>query len=245
MSRLTVLNLGCGWQTSDRCINIDWSLPVRLKASPVGRRVAPLILNPGQRTAFKRMTGTLQGHDLREGIPFEDASVDAVYHSHVLEHIDREHVPGFLAEVFRVLRPGGVHRVVVPDLERQARAYVDSLDASLADPGAVEQHEATVHTLIEQMVRREAYFTSTRKPLRRRAENLLLGDARKRGETHQWMWDRVSLPRELELAGFVDPEVVDNRTSRIPDWRGYRLDEDADGHEYKTDSMYVEAVKPG
>jgi SAM-dependent methyltransferase len=241
----TVLNLGCGWQTSERCVNIDWSLPVRLKSSRLGRRVAPLVLNPGQKAAFAAMRGELRGHDLRTGIPYPDSSVDAVYHSHVLEHIDRVHVPGFLAEVLRVLKPGGVHRVVVPDLERQAREYVASLDASLADPAAAEGHEATVHTMIEQMVRREAYFTSTRPPLRRRLENLLLGDARKRGETHQWMWDRVSLPRELERAGFADPQVVDNRTSRIPDWRGYRLDEDAEGREYKTDSIYVEAVKPG
>jgi len=241
---MRVLNLGCGWQTSDRCINIDWSLPVRLKASRVGRLAAPLVLNPTQRAAFRRMSSQVQGHDLRKGIPFEDGSVDAVYHSHVLEHIDRSEVPGFLAEVLRVLKPGGVHRVVVPDLERQARAYVASLDASLASPSAAAAHEETVHTMIEQMVRREAYYTSTRPPFRRRLENLLLGDARKRGETHQWMWDRVSLPRELEAAGFVSPAVVDNVTSRIPDWRSYRLDEDDAGSEYKTDSIYVEALAP-
>jgi SAM-dependent methyltransferase len=185
----------------------------------------------------------VQGHDLRKGIPFPDGSVDAVYHSHVLEHIDREHVPGFLAEVHRVLKPGGIHRVVVPDLERQAREYVASLDSSLADPDTAEQHEESVHTLIEQLVRREAYQTSQRPPARRRVENLLLGDARRRGETHQWMWDRVSLPLALERAGFREPRVMTNNESLIPEWRSYRLDEDADGNEYKTDSLYVEAVK--
>jgi len=38
--------------------------------------------------------------------------------------------------------------------------------------------------------------------------------------------------------------VMTTETSLIPDWRGYRLDEDAAGNEYKTDSIYVEAVKP-
>src|SRR5688572_15157705 len=108
---MLVLNLGCGYQTSVRCINIDWSLPVRLKGSALGRRIAPLVLTGDRREAYDNMAGELRRHDLRKGIPFEDGSVDAVYHSHMLEHIDRVAVPGFLGEVRRVLRPGGVHRI--------------------------------------------------------------------------------------------------------------------------------------
>jgi SAM-dependent methyltransferase len=242
VSRLRVLNLGCGYQTSARCTNIDWSIPARLKGSALGRRIAPLVLDGERRAAYDRMTGTVLRHDLRKGIPAEDASVDAVYHSHLLEHLDREAVPGFLAEVRRVLKPGGVHRIVVPDLELDARAYLASLDGAVAgsvDPAA---HEQAVRTLIEQMVRREAYWTAQRRPARRKVENALLGDARRRGETHQWMWDRVSLPAELVAAGFTDPAVVSNTESRIPDWRGFGLDETPDGAEYKPGSLYVEAI---
>lgn len=239
---LTVLNLGCGYATSDRCVNIDWSLPVRLRGSRVGRRLAPLILTGERRKAYDAMQGAVMRHDLRKGIPFPDASIDAVYHSHVLEHLDRDIVPGFLAEIRRVLRPGGVHRIVVPDLERQARSYLASLEAVNDGRMPADRHEESVHTLIEQLVRREAYGTSLRTGFRRRLENLLLGDARKRGETHQWMWDRVSLPHELLAAGFHDPQVMSNTESRIPDWRGYLLDETPDGQEYKPDSLYVEAL---
>ena len=77
---------------------------------------------------------------------------------------------------------------------------------------------------------------------RRRLENVLLGDARKRGETHQWMWDRVSLPAELVAAGFKDVQVVSFDDSRIAAWRGYLLDHQADGAEYRPGSLYVEAV---
>jgi len=238
-----VLNLGCGYQTSDRCTNIDWSIPVRLKGSRVGRRLAPYLLGGDRYRAYQEMSGNVMRHDLRKGIPFPDASADAVYHSHVLEHIDREAVPAFLAEVHRVLKPGGVHRIVVPDLELQARAYLETLDKSLAGGDNVEDHEESVHVLIEQMVRREAWGTSQRKPARRWLENRVLGDARSRGETHQWMWDRVTLPAELLRAGFRNPQVMSNTESHIEDWRAYALDEVADGAEYKPGSLYVEAIR--
>jgi hypothetical protein len=131
---------------------------------------------------------------------------------------------------------------VVPDLEKQARSYLVSLEAVIEGQLSADQHEESVHTLIEQLVRREAYGTSMRTGFRRRMENLVLGDARKRGETHQWMWDRVSLPHELLVAGFHDPQIMSNTESRIPDWRGFRLDETPDGQEYKPDSLYVEAM---
>lgn len=238
---MLVLNLGCGYQTSERCTNIDWSVPIRLKGSPVGRKVAPIVLDGERKRAYDAISGEVMRHDLRKGIPFGDDSADVVYHSHLLEHLDRDAVPGFLAEVKRVLKPGGIHRIVVPDLEVDARAYLASLDAASAGQATAEQHEQAVRVLIEQMVRREAYWTAQRGPLRRRVENSLLGDARRRGETHQWMWDRISLPAELVAAGFSDPKVLGNTQSQIDDWRSYGLDETPDGAEYKPGSMYVEA----
>ncbi len=182
-------------------------------------------------------------HDLRKGIPASDGSVDAVYHSHVLEHIDRDAVPGFLTEVRRVLKPGGVHRVVVPDLERYAREYLASLERGLEDPQLHATHDTTVSQMILQMVRREAAGTSYQPRLQRSLENLLLGDARKRGETHMWMWDRVNLPEALAEAGFLDIQVLDWRTSRIDDWNELGLDRGPDGGEYKPESLYVEALR--
>ncbi|MEM9703666.1 MAG: class I SAM-dependent methyltransferase, partial [Planctomycetota bacterium] len=63
-----------------------------------------------------RTTPGVLAHDLRDPLPFEDGAYDFVYHSHVLEHFRPADVPAFLSECRRVLRPGGVLRVVVPDL---------------------------------------------------------------------------------------------------------------------------------
>ena len=224
-------------------MNIDWSPVLRLKGSPLGKRLAPLVLSPARLINFEAMTGEIVVHDIRRGLPADDGTVDAVYHSHVLEHLDREIVPAFLAEVRRVLKRGGVHRVVVPDFERLCRRYLDHLTGYMITGGSADDHERYVAAIIEQMVRREAFETSQQRPLRRRLENLALGDARKRGETHQWMYDRVTLPLVLERAGFRDVTVVDETKSVIVDWDSIDLDRGPDGGEYKPGSLYVEALR--
>lgn len=62
--------------------------------------------------------------DLRRPLPFPDESVSAVFHEHVLEHFDLPGAIALLAECRRVLRPGGVLRVGVPDFGRYAESYV-------------------------------------------------------------------------------------------------------------------------
>ena len=48
-------------------------------------------------------------------MPFKDNSVDNIYVSHVLEHIEKEYIQTFFREAARVLKKGGVLRICVPD----------------------------------------------------------------------------------------------------------------------------------
>jgi predicted SAM-dependent methyltransferase len=49
---------------------------------------------------------------------FANGSVTEIYASHVYEHLDyQKELPKALAEAFRVLKPGGLIRIGVPDLE--------------------------------------------------------------------------------------------------------------------------------
>ena len=74
--------------------------------------------------------------DLTKGIPFPDNFFDVVYHSHLLEHFTRTTAKNFLLECSRVLRPQGVLRVVVPDLEQIVHTYIKALE--LANSGSEE-----------------------------------------------------------------------------------------------------------
>jgi SAM-dependent methyltransferase len=241
----TILNLGCGTKTSAHpsVVNIDWSIYLRLRRNPVLRACAPLVLRGPRLERFRRVSDNVRVHDLSRGIPFGDSSVDVVYHSHVLEHLDRPVAQAFQREVLRVLRPGGIQRIVVPDLEHLCRNYLTHLAAARSDPRRDRGHDAFVAELLEQSVRREAHGTSLQRPLRRKLENWILGDARRRGETHQWMYDEINLRDLVTSAGFREARRMSFNRSLIPDWERTALDRNDDGGEYKPFSLYLEAVK--
>jgi predicted SAM-dependent methyltransferase len=96
-------------------------------------------------------------HDIRKGLPFADGSVDVCYHSHVLEHLTPAAGRDLIGECYRVLRPGGVLRVVVPDLERIARSYLAALDeASSGSKDAETRYDWFLLELLDQMVRQRS-----------------------------------------------------------------------------------------
>ena len=242
---MLILNLGCGTRTSSHpdVVNVDWSLNIRIKNSRLMRFAVSPFLDGRRRSRLEQMGGRLLAHDLARGIPFESGSVDAVYHSHVLEHLDRPVARDFLKETLRVLKPGGICRIVVPDFEFVCRAYVHHLDACRREPQQAAKHENFVESVIEQSVRREAAAVGGRKGLVHLVEKIVLGDARRRGETHQWMYDRISLPYILKAVGYTDAAVETWTTSRIPGWDTVELDRNGQGGEYIPDSLYVEAQK--
>jgi len=63
--------------------------------------------------------------DLRDLSQFQDASLDNVYASHVLEHIPQAQVLPALAGIHRVLRRHGNLMLSVPDLAALCRLYLE------------------------------------------------------------------------------------------------------------------------
>ena len=121
-----LLNLGCGNRYHPNWTNVDF-----------------------------RSTGEgVIAHNLTEGLPFENNSFDVVYHSHLLEHFPKSHALFFLNQCFRVLKSGGIIRVVVPDLEQIVKLYLSSLEKSLmGDEEARKRYEWIMLELFDQIVR--------------------------------------------------------------------------------------------
>ena len=133
------VNLGSSLLVAPGWVNVEGSVVALLGRCPraVLRPLAPLSAVGGSMTG-DTFADTLRGHvfvhhDLRYGAPFIDASVDVALMSHFLEHLSRSQGRALLAECRRVLRPGGLLRVAVPDLAPAIQALkADRLEEGLA-----------------------------------------------------------------------------------------------------------------
>ena len=124
-----LLNVGCGRRYDRRWVNLDLA---------------------------SRDASVVQ-YDVNKGIPFADGSFDAVYHSHVLEHLKPDQGERLLKECFRVLAPGGVLRIVVPDLETIARLYLQKhQQAWSGDEDAAVDYNWMKMELLDQLVREQS-----------------------------------------------------------------------------------------
>ena len=98
----------------------------------------------------------VEAHDLRLGLPADDNQYDLVYHSHVLEHLSPSDGQRLIRQCARVLKPGGILRIVVPDLEQITRLYLQALEEAWhhpADPWPQAKYDWLKLELIDQMVR--------------------------------------------------------------------------------------------
>ena len=64
--------------------------------------------------------------DITKKLPIKDETVDYLYASHVLEHLPFREFRKALKESYRILKKGGVFRVVVPNFDFFIQQYKDS-----------------------------------------------------------------------------------------------------------------------
>jgi predicted SAM-dependent methyltransferase len=127
MEKLPYLNLGCGLTFNKQWTNVDF-------------------VSTGE--------GVI-AHNLTKGIPFDNNSFEVVYHSHVLEHFSQKDAEKFISECYRVLKPNGIIRVAIPDLEAITRNYIKYLDALCMNNNKAdkEKYDWTMIELFDQVVR--------------------------------------------------------------------------------------------
>lgn len=224
------LHLGCGLNAVDGWLNVDGSWNARLAKAPRLRRAlaAARIISP--EAAKVPWRGDLRILDVRDPLPFDAASYEAIYASHLLEHLYLADALRLLTECFRVLRPGGTLRLVVPDLRAIVREYCGERTFHNSD-------ELATMPAADRMNRR-LHFRNPNPP---RANVILrVYAALTDFQTHKWMYDAESLVAHLRDVGFDEVEERDFRVSRIDD-----IDRIEDpGRVLNGEGICVEGVKP-
>ncbi len=172
------INIGCGLSGIAGWHNLDNSPTITISRIPLLRRwlKAP---------AWPR---DVQRCDVRKGLRFKDGSVRYIYSSHAFEHFTYPESLAIAKDCFRVLAPEGVLRIVVPDLERIVRMYLD-------DP----QPQAA-QTLLSRM-----------------SLNHSIQDVIHPGSNHSQMFDTKALVHLLHEAGFERVEGSSFAKSAIPE----------------------------
>jgi len=208
------LNLGCGPVQPSDWVNIDGSMRAWLVARLPW--VDRLLVRSGV-LSFS-FAPNLTFMRLHHPLPYADDSIAVIFAGELWEHFEYPVAVALTRECLRVLKPGGVIRLRVPDTVQWMRQYLSAYDAEMAKPRAERSH-THLHELVKD------FFSAicTRR--------IWLGSM---GHTHKWMYDEVQLFALLESVGFVEVERRTHASSRIPDVAAVET------HEFLT----VEAIKP-
>ncbi len=224
------INLGCGPKGHDDWINVDWgilailhrfraleSLLLKLRLFPDGFNID--------------WPNNLKVHNCKKNVPFRSGTVDYVYSSHFLEHLKKFETEKVVSECYRVLKPGGVLRISVPDLELLATKYVQkdkSYFSDLEDVIAPKNGESA--TLMGDIL------TSNFYPQHFKIKTTGLRTVMKLFERpHSWMFDYESLKDLLSRNGFKNIEKKAYKNGRVPNI------DFLDG--FPEMSLYIEAEK--
>jgi predicted SAM-dependent methyltransferase len=192
------LNVGSGPVVAPGWISIDGSWQARFAGRPMAARVVSLL------------TGRQVGHwpagirclDVRRGLPFTENSASVVYSSHMIEHLFRAEAGAFLREARRVLAPGGICRIVVPDMRSMVQWYV-KLNGAAPSDGAAPGSDRLMEML---------GMSSPSAPPRS-----ILGVYRRLTdfERHKWMYDEPGLTALFRESGFACPRARRSFDSEI------------------------------
>lgn len=159
-------------------------------------------------------------YDCRKHLPFPDRSVRGIFCEHFFEHIDyTEEIPTFVSECYRVLQPGGVLRIVVPDAALYLHAYMH--DGWEALRRIRPLHDQTTDSLLQT-----TYHT--------RME--LLNMVFRQGHQHKFAYDFTTLAFVLRRYGFATVQQQAFGVSLLPELA-------IDQAMRASESLYVDAQK--
>jgi predicted SAM-dependent methyltransferase len=200
------LHLGCGLNTPEGWIHVDGSWNAWMAKYPTLRRVFKVIRFLPADLKDIAWNPDIIIHDLRKPLPFPNDHFTAIYASHLLEHLYLNEAKALLKEGVRVLIPGGILRMVVPDLRSILAEYMGGRPSGEGSENREANHRAD--RLNERLMFRSC------KP---RSGNIFLRiySSLKDLHSHKWMYDAESLIFYFQEAGLVNVREMEYLRSQI------------------------------
>jgi len=215
------LNLGSGPSGIENWLNFDWGiLPLLSKLSMLRKIIISLkLLNKEYDIKWPKIKLV----DIRKRFPFNNSTVDYIYCSHVLEHFYPWETVKILGECKRVLKNNGRMRIVVPDIKKMTKKYLETRSHlsknSESRPGL-------------ELCRLWWGYNKDQKPI-----NLIQKIKRLFIRDHQWNYDFAELSNILKEVGFSKIKESDFLRGKFPD-----IDK-LDLPHYQDHSLYIEIIK--
>lgn len=174
-NRSGYVQFGAGLCGPEDWTNFDVSPTLRLQRLPL---VGGLFGGIGP-----KFPKTVRYGDVIRGLPVAENSCDAIYCSHVLEHLSLADFRTALRNTYKYLKPGGRFRFVLPDLEQL-----------ISDYQASGGSDAAMKFMKDSYLGHESRKKGLAGLLRSSIGN----------SAHLWMWDYKAMEDELAKAGFVN-----------------------------------------
>jgi predicted SAM-dependent methyltransferase len=168
---------GAGFCAPEEWLNFDSSMTLWFERVPfLGR----LYTKNNRRFPSNILFG-----DIVKGLPnVKEDSCSGVYCSHVLEHLPYLDASTALTNSYKILKSGGIFRIVVPDLEVTVQKYINGLKNA--------DYKASYTFIKDTGLGKEMRIRNVFEFIKAAMGN----------SSHLWMWDRISLQQALKQAGF-------------------------------------------
>lgn len=180
------INIGCGFSVGDSWENYDKSPTLRIERIPLLGRIYT--------KNDRRFPSNVRYGDIVKKPLCHANEADAVFCSHMLEHLSLDDMRLALTNIHTMLKPGGVFRLIVPDFAAYIEAYTVSDNTEKADEFIKNTELGVVNTPKSFLARFLKLFSSSQ---------------------HLWMYDEASLFQKLSNVGFVNIRRCDYGDSHL------------------------------
>lgn len=117
---MKMVNFGSGNICPKGWISLDWSLSAILAKFPYFYQIKRMLFKfnlISKNILDAKWPKNITIWDMRWGVPFAKNSIDIAYASHFLEHLPKNKALKFLLRCHEILKPNGIIRLVVPDID--------------------------------------------------------------------------------------------------------------------------------